>query len=200
MKRATLGACTLLSVSSVFLLPAPVNMVGTKSSSSLMQVTSGYEAVDCRKDLESKGEHGNSMADMSLPQDGTWTDPGTGLMWTKEDNGSRINWNEANQYCRDMRVKQRLTRYYVKRLVTKTYHGSYRKSGSCEYQGLEGRSLRLRRNAFRACDWLFSFDKMSYSGIFRETTLLGPRTLVMDECVVRLGLAPSRHGGVEHLD
>jgi tetratricopeptide (TPR) repeat protein len=44
-------------------------------------------------------------AEMSLPQDVTWTDPGTGLMWTKEDNGSKINWNEANQYCRDMKVK-----------------------------------------------------------------------------------------------
>jgi len=48
---------------------------------------------------------GNSMAEMRLPQDVIWRDPGTGLMWTKEDNGSRINWNEANQYCRDMKVK-----------------------------------------------------------------------------------------------
>ncbi len=67
--------------------------------------SSGYEVFDSRKELEAKGEHGNSMAKMSLPQDVTWTDPGTGLMWTKEDNGSRINWNEANQYCRDMKVK-----------------------------------------------------------------------------------------------
>ena len=44
-------------------------------------------------------------AEMSLPQDVTWTNPGTGLMWTKADNGSKINWNEANQYCRDMKVK-----------------------------------------------------------------------------------------------
>jgi hypothetical protein len=94
-----------LSVSSVFLLPAHVNMVGTKSSSSPMQVTSGYEVFDSRKELEAKGEHENSIAEMSLPQDVTWTDHGTGLMWTKEDNGSRINWNEANQYCRDMKVK-----------------------------------------------------------------------------------------------
>lgn len=105
MKRATIGARTLLSVSSVFLLPAHVNMVGTKSSSSLMQVTSAYEVFDSRKGLEAKGEHVNSMAEMSLPQDVTWTDPGTGLMWTKEDNGSRINWNAANQYCRDMKVQ-----------------------------------------------------------------------------------------------
>jgi hypothetical protein len=105
MKRATIGGCTLLFVSSVFLLPAHVNMVGTKSSSSLMQVTSGYEVFDSRKVLAAKGEHGNSMAEMSLPHDVTWTDPGTGLMWTKEDNGGRINWNEANQFCRDMKVK-----------------------------------------------------------------------------------------------
>lgn len=105
MKRATIRACTLLSVSSVFLLHAHVNMVGTKPTSSLMQqVTSGYGVFDSRKELEAKGAHGDSMVEMSLPQDVTWTDPGTGLMWTKEDNGSKINWNEANQYCRARKV------------------------------------------------------------------------------------------------
>ena len=50
--KATIGAWTLLSVSSVFLLPAHVNMVGTKSSSSLMP--SEYEVFDFRKELEAQ--------------------------------------------------------------------------------------------------------------------------------------------------
>ena len=29
----------------------------------------------------------------------TWTDPATGLMWTRKDNGSDINWNQAGAYC-----------------------------------------------------------------------------------------------------
>jgi hypothetical protein len=33
-----------------------------------------------------------------------WTDPDTGLTWTKADNGSDINWNEANDYCSNLRL------------------------------------------------------------------------------------------------
>jgi hypothetical protein len=29
----------------------------------------------------------------------TWTDPATGLMWTKEDNGSDVDWEQARVYC-----------------------------------------------------------------------------------------------------
>lgn len=29
----------------------------------------------------------------------TWTDPDTGLMWAKKDNGSDVNWRQANEYC-----------------------------------------------------------------------------------------------------
>jgi hypothetical protein len=105
MKRASIGACTLLSVSCVFLLPAYLNLFGAKSSTSLMQARSVYEEVDSRKEPETTADPGNSMAEMSSPQDATWTDPATGLMWTKEDNGKKVNWNEANQYCRDLKVK-----------------------------------------------------------------------------------------------
>ncbi len=33
-----------------------------------------------------------------------WTDPATGLTWTKQDNGSDVNWNQANAYCFNMRL------------------------------------------------------------------------------------------------
>jgi hypothetical protein len=33
-----------------------------------------------------------------------WTDPATGLMWTKNDNGSGVNWNQANAYCTNLRL------------------------------------------------------------------------------------------------
>ena len=29
----------------------------------------------------------------------TWTDPDTKLMWTKKDNGSEVDWVQANSYC-----------------------------------------------------------------------------------------------------
>jgi hypothetical protein len=33
-----------------------------------------------------------------------WTDPDTGLTWTTEDNGSDVNWNQANAYCSNLRL------------------------------------------------------------------------------------------------
>ncbi len=51
-----------------------------------------------------KQERERKAAETSSPQDVTWTDPSTGLMWTKQDNGIGINWNQANKYCHDMTV------------------------------------------------------------------------------------------------
>ena len=34
----------------------------------------------------------------------TWTDPTTGLMWTKKDNGSDVNWQQATDYCRNLQL------------------------------------------------------------------------------------------------
>jgi hypothetical protein len=33
-----------------------------------------------------------------------WTDPATGLTWTKKDNGSDVNWQKAGNYCRNLRL------------------------------------------------------------------------------------------------
>jgi hypothetical protein len=33
-----------------------------------------------------------------------WTDPDTGLTWTKTDNGADINWYQANAYCTNLRL------------------------------------------------------------------------------------------------
>jgi hypothetical protein len=34
----------------------------------------------------------------------TWTDPATGLMWTKRDNGSDVDWNQADAYCSNLKL------------------------------------------------------------------------------------------------
>jgi serine/threonine protein kinase len=36
--------------------------------------------------------------------DVVWTDPATGLMWTKKDNGSNVNWQQAMDYCRNLKL------------------------------------------------------------------------------------------------
>jgi hypothetical protein len=32
----------------------------------------------------------------------TWKDDATGLLWAVKDNGSDVNWNQANNYCRNL--------------------------------------------------------------------------------------------------
>jgi serine/threonine protein kinase len=34
----------------------------------------------------------------------TWTDPATGLMWTKKDNGKDVKWQQATDYCRNLQL------------------------------------------------------------------------------------------------
>ena len=34
----------------------------------------------------------------------TWTDPASGLMWSKKDNGSDVNWNQASEYCSSLQL------------------------------------------------------------------------------------------------
>ena len=38
------------------------------------------------------------------PVAGVWTDPAPGLTWTKADNGSDVNWNQASTYCSNLRL------------------------------------------------------------------------------------------------
>jgi hypothetical protein len=35
---------------------------------------------------------------------GVWTDPATGLMWTKKDNGRDVGWQQAVDYCRNLQL------------------------------------------------------------------------------------------------
>ena len=34
----------------------------------------------------------------------TWTDPATGLMWTKESNSTNVTWNQAKDYCANLHL------------------------------------------------------------------------------------------------
>jgi hypothetical protein len=37
-------------------------------------------------------------------QQATWTDPATGYIWTKQDNGSDVDWSQAKDYCSNLRL------------------------------------------------------------------------------------------------
>ena len=58
-------------------------------------------------------EPGPPAAGSEAPQEQTpvpvgvvvaWTDPITGLMWTKKDNGIDVTWQEATNYCRNLQL------------------------------------------------------------------------------------------------
>jgi len=53
-----------------------------------------------RQHDETAGEPAKAGATLNS----TWTDPATGLMWTKKDNGSDVNWNQASAYCSNLQL------------------------------------------------------------------------------------------------
>ncbi|MGB8260797.1 MAG: DUF1566 domain-containing protein, partial [Terracidiphilus sp.] len=58
----------------------------------------------------------------------TWTDPATGLMWTKKDNGSDVTQPQAMEYCRDLRLAG---------------HGDWRLATIDELQGIYDPSIDI---------------------------------------------------------
>lgn len=65
----------------------------------LKQYPNGTFVADARSRLVEveKAKAQETALQRNLP---TWTDPTTGLMWTGKDNGSRINWQQAVDYCK----------------------------------------------------------------------------------------------------
>lgn len=44
------------------------------------------------------------LEDEDFAKNPTWTDPATGLMWTRRDNGANVDWNQASLYCSRSRL------------------------------------------------------------------------------------------------
>ena len=40
----------------------------------------------------------------AAPSASTWTDPATGLMWAKDSNSGNLTWNQAKDYCTNLRL------------------------------------------------------------------------------------------------
>jgi hypothetical protein len=58
----------------------------------------GGRALCVRGSVKSNQAQANASAD-------TWTDPATGLMWTKRDNGKDVNWQQAANYCKNLHLE-----------------------------------------------------------------------------------------------
>jgi tetratricopeptide (TPR) repeat protein len=96
---------------------------------------------------------------LKLEEAVTWTDPATGLMWTKKDNGTDMNWQQATDYCRNLQLAghgdwrlptiEELQGIYDNKVKVGRYHlkGNLQMSGSGEWSSTLdndfGKALRL---------------------------------------------------------
>ena len=65
------------------------------------EVDSGQRVVEIQ--LTSQyAEKVRKQAEAEAALHPTWTDPDTGLMWAKKDNGSDLEWNQADAYCSNL--------------------------------------------------------------------------------------------------
>jgi hypothetical protein len=60
-------------------------------------------------DLKLKSEFDRRQSEIAAERTGgalapTWTDPVTGLMWARQDNGSDVDWPEADAYCSKLKL------------------------------------------------------------------------------------------------
>jgi hypothetical protein len=49
-------------------------------------------------------ETARKPAEVDAALNPTWTDPATGLMWTRKDNGADVDWNQADGYCSKLQL------------------------------------------------------------------------------------------------
>ena len=57
-----------------------------------------------RQQKMQEGETAGKPAKTDAAPNSTWTDPATELMWTQKDNGSDVDWNQADAYCSNLKL------------------------------------------------------------------------------------------------
>lgn len=84
---------------------------GVARTSTKLEVNPRNNAVrlhlNSQSDLQLEIEHAesaNGPTGATLAVNSIWTDPGTGLTWTKKDNGSDVDWTEASAYCSSLQL------------------------------------------------------------------------------------------------
>jgi uncharacterized protein DUF1566 len=92
--------------SSVVAVSAGKHLVQATSSDGLtvfrtvVEVSQGQEMVE----IQLKTNHQKQVEEADREQHATWTDPATGLMWTRKDNGGDVTWQQANNYCANLQL------------------------------------------------------------------------------------------------
>ena len=76
-----------------------------------LEVVQGQKVIDIQLKSQHDQRLKNQLAETERKQSEaeaalhpTWTDPDTGLMWTRKDNGSDVDWNQASDYCSKLQL------------------------------------------------------------------------------------------------
>lgn len=128
---------------------ATTDELGT--SRTKVEVDQGQEAVG----IQLKSQHDAAVYPI-------WTDPATNLMWTKKDNGSDVNWNQANAYCSNLH----LAGYGGWRLPTiQELQGIYDPSVSSQKLFNDGAKYNVHvKGNLNLTGWLWSSSRGDASG------------------------------------
>jgi hypothetical protein len=79
-------------------VPSSIAVQGANSSANPEVASPGTQAAQ-----DGHGSQASLASQIKAPF-GTWIDPATGLIWTLKDNRSDVNWQQATEYCRDLRL------------------------------------------------------------------------------------------------
>ncbi len=132
------------------------------------EVDQGQKIVEIRlkneHDQELKGQQEEiirKQAQAEAALHPTWSDPATGLMWAKKDNGSDVNWNQASDYC----TKLQLASYNDWRLPTvEELEGIYDPSASIQTVFDAGETLVRVKGNLMLTGWDWSSSQISRDG------------------------------------
>ena len=113
----------------------------------------------------------------------TWTDPATGLMWARKDNGAIVDWSQARSYCASLEIGEvsgwrlptidELAALYDRNIDGRHIKGGIQLSG-WPWSNSAGNSAGEV--------WLFGFDYGE-----RHSSPLGPSSYFRALCVRRSG-------------
>ncbi|MGD0683043.1 MAG: DUF1566 domain-containing protein [Terracidiphilus sp.] len=62
------------------------------------------QEAKAEQDARDKAQQEAQVRAAQVEAAGTWTDPATGLIWMKKDNGIDVDWHQATDYCQNLRL------------------------------------------------------------------------------------------------
>jgi hypothetical protein len=75
-----------------------------KANQEAREKTAQEERESAAREQQERDQKAREQTSQAEAAGLVWTDPATGLMWTKKDNGSDVDWQRATEYCRNLKL------------------------------------------------------------------------------------------------